>query len=89
MAKTQRVLIVGGVIGSLMAAIALILSTLPEKIMQKIQMTRWMRRLGRPEETANVYAFLASEDASFVNEVVLEVSGGLSMRVGRLIRMEV
>jgi NAD(P)-dependent dehydrogenase (short-subunit alcohol dehydrogenase family) len=33
-------------------------------------------RLGRPEEIASVAAFLASDDASFVNGVVLPVDGG-------------
>lgn len=56
-----------------------ILNTMPEKVIEKFQTTCWMGRLGRPEEIANVYAFLASEDASFINGAVLEVSGGLSM----------
>ena len=38
-----------------------------------------MRRLGRPEEIANVYAFLASDEASYVNGAVLEVSGGMTV----------
>lgn len=55
------------------------LSTMPEKVIEKFRSTCWMGRLGTPEEIANVYAFLASEDASFINGAVLEVSGGLSM----------
>ena len=34
-------------------------------------------RLGRPEEVANVYLFLASDLASFVNGAVVGVDGGL------------
>jgi 3-oxoacyl-[acyl-carrier protein] reductase len=35
------------------------------------------RRLGRPEEVAAVYLFLASDLASFVNGAVVGVDGGL------------
>ncbi len=35
------------------------------------------RRLGRPEEVANVYLFLASDLGSFVNGAVVGVDGGL------------
>ncbi|TFF88462.1 MAG: SDR family oxidoreductase, partial [Promethearchaeota archaeon] len=33
-------------------------------------------RAGKPEEVANVIAFLASEEASFVNGSVILISGG-------------
>jgi len=39
----------------------------------------WLRRMGKPEEIANVYAFLASDEASFINGTTLEVSGGLTV----------
>ncbi len=37
-------------------------------------------RLGQPEEIASVAAFLASEDSSFINGVVLPVDGGYTAR---------
>jgi 3-oxoacyl-[acyl-carrier protein] reductase len=38
-----------------------------------------LRRLGKPEEVANLYAFLASDEASYINGAVIEVSGGMTL----------
>ncbi|MFM2347856.1 MAG: 3-oxoacyl-ACP reductase FabG, partial [Pseudomonadota bacterium] len=56
-----------------------ILSTIPDKVMDQMRAEVPLRRLGRPEEIASVYAFLASDDASYVNGAVLEVAGGLTV----------
>jgi 3-oxoacyl-[acyl-carrier protein] reductase len=56
-----------------------ILKTMPEKVLDGIRSACWMGRLGAPEEIANVYAFLASDEASFVNGAVIEASGGLTL----------
>ncbi len=37
------------------------------------------RRLGQPADVANVVAFLASDEASFVTGQTISVSGGLTM----------
>lgn len=56
-----------------------ILQTIPEKVLAEMAQRVPMRRLGEPEEIANVYAFLASDEASYINGVVLEVAGGLTV----------
>ena len=52
---------------------------MPENILQDIEGRSWLGRLGRPEEIANVYLFLASDEASYVNGVALEASSGISL----------
>ena len=56
-----------------------ILGTIPEKVIQEMEHRVPLRRLGQPDEIANVYAFLASDEASYVNGAVLEVSGGMTV----------
>ena len=55
------------------------IKAVPENILQDIERRSWLGRLGTPEEIANVYLFLASNEASFINGVALEVSGGISL----------
>jgi 3-oxoacyl-[acyl-carrier protein] reductase len=52
---------------------------MPENILQDIERRSWLGRLGTPVEMANVYLFLASDEASYVNGVALEASGGISL----------
>lgn len=54
-------------------------AAMPEKILQELQARVPLKRLGRPQEIANVYAFLASDEASYINGAVIEVSGGMSV----------
>jgi 3-oxoacyl-[acyl-carrier protein] reductase len=56
-----------------------ILDTIPEKVLEQLTERVPLRRLGTPEDVANVYAFLASEEASYINGAVIEVSGGLTV----------
>jgi len=52
---------------------------MPQKALDAVVAQSWMRRLGQPDEIASVYSFLASDEASFVNGAVIEVSGGVSL----------
>ena len=56
-----------------------ILSTIPDKVLAQMTDRVPMKRLGQPEEIASVYAFLASDDASYINGAVIEVAGGLTV----------
>jgi len=56
-----------------------ILSEIPEKVLKSIEERVPLGRLARPEEVANTFAFLASDEASYINGAVIEVSGGLTL----------
>ena len=56
-----------------------ILATIPENVLKEMETRVPLKRLGRPEEIANVYAFLASDEASYINGAVIDVSGGLTV----------
>ena len=54
----------------------------PEKIKAKLE--EWgkmtpMKRQGQPQEVANVFAFLASDEASFITGTCILVDGGMSV----------
>jgi len=49
----------------------------PHKVLDRLVARTAAGRLGRPEEVASVYVFLASDLASFVNGAVVGVDGGL------------
>jgi len=55
------------------------LSTVPDKVLEDLAAKVPLKRLGQAEEIANVYAFLASDEASYVNGAVIEVDGGLTL----------
>lgn len=56
-----------------------ILSTIPDDVLAKMREQVPLGRLGKPEEVANLYAFLASDEASYINGAVIEVSGGMTL----------
>lgn len=54
-----------------------ILKDMPDTVLQGMVNRTPMRRIGQPRDIANAYCFLASDDAAFINGVVLRVDGGL------------
>jgi 3-oxoacyl-[acyl-carrier protein] reductase len=52
---------------------------MPEKVRDMMAGKAPMQRLGKPEEIADAYAYLASDNASFINGAVLSVDGGLTL----------
>ena len=56
-----------------------ILNTIPERVLQALRERVPLGRLAKPEEIANTYAFLASDEASYINGAVIEVSGGATL----------
>lgn len=51
-------------------------ASIPQEFQEKIIASIPVRRAGKPEDIANAYLYLASEEASFVNGSVLQVDGG-------------
>ncbi|CAB3392356.1 beta-ketoacyl-acyl carrier protein reductase [Kyrpidia spormannii] len=49
----------------------------PDRILQTVKERTPLKRMGRPEEVAHVYLFLASDAASFINGAIIPVDGGL------------
>ncbi|HYO12772.1 MAG TPA: SDR family oxidoreductase, partial [Thermoanaerobaculia bacterium] len=52
-------------------------NAMPEKVLQSMVSHTPLGRMGKPEDVAEAYLWLASDAASFVHGVVLSVDGGL------------
>ncbi len=50
---------------------------MPQQILDAMVEHTPVGRIGQPQDVANAYLFLASEEASFINGAVLSVDGGL------------
>ncbi len=54
-------------------------SAMPENVIESMKAKVPVGRLGKPEEIANVYAFLASDEAAYINGHTLSVDGGMTV----------
>ena len=54
-----------------------ILSSMPEKIIERMKARIPLGRMGQPRDIADAYLFLASDEASFVSGAVLRVDGAI------------
>lgn len=52
--------------------------TIPEKVVELMKSRSPLNRLGTPEDIANTYLFLASDEASYISAAVLSVDGAFS-----------
>jgi len=53
------------------------IKSMPEKILNQFRAHTPLGRLGQPQDVANAYLFLASEEASHISGAVLRVDGGI------------
>lgn len=53
------------------------MKAVPKEVIEPMIAKIPLRRLGQPEDIANAFAFLASEEASYINGVILSVDGML------------
>lgn len=53
--------------------------TIPQEILDQITSRVPLGRMGQPEDIANAYAFLASDEAAYINGAVISVDGGATL----------
>ena len=51
--------------------------TMPDKVLDNMRQHTPLGRLGKPEEVADVYLWLASDESSFVHGTTISVDGGI------------
>jgi 3-oxoacyl-[acyl-carrier protein] reductase len=54
-----------------------ILTSMPDKVLEGMKARTPLGRLGQPEDIANAYLFLASDEAGFISGDILRVDGGI------------
>jgi 3-oxoacyl-[acyl-carrier protein] reductase len=55
------------------------INSVPEKVLEKMKEKVPLKKLGHPDDVANLYAFLASDEAAFISGAVISVDGGLTI----------
>ena len=55
------------------------IDSIPEKVIDMLKSRTPLRRLGTPEDIANAYLFLASDEAGFISGTVLSVDGAVTI----------
>ncbi|MCG8349823.1 MAG: 3-oxoacyl-ACP reductase FabG [Chloroflexales bacterium] len=53
------------------------IQSVPEKVLDTVKERTPLRRLGDPQDIANAYLFLASDESSFITAQIISVDGGL------------
>ncbi len=52
---------------------------MPENVLKAMEEKVPLGRLGEPDEIASIYAYLASDEASYINGAVISVDGGITI----------
>ncbi len=52
---------------------------MPENVLKAMEDKVPIGRLGKPEEIASIYAYLASDEAAYINGTVISVDGGITI----------
>jgi 3-oxoacyl-[acyl-carrier protein] reductase len=52
---------------------------IPQAMLEKMATAVSLQRLGQPEDVANAYLFLASNEADYITGHVLHIDGGIMM----------
>jgi acetoacetyl-CoA reductase/3-oxoacyl-[acyl-carrier protein] reductase len=55
------------------------LTTIPDKVLERLRGQIPVGRLGKPEEIARVVGFLAADESAYITGQVWAVNGGLDM----------
>ncbi len=50
---------------------------MPENILEGLAAKTPLGRMGKPEEIANLYSWLASDEASYISGTAISIDGGM------------